>query len=161
MRLSNVLTAALLALMAGLPGAPMALAPVAAARPAVHQASGLVVVPLKIRHGRKTFRFSVEVASTPQEQSRGLMFRKAMAPGEGMIFPMEPPRFASFWMRNTVLPLDIVFIGIDGRIMSIAPNARPFSEEQIMSGGLTKAVLELNAGRARALGIAPGDKVEW
>ena len=89
------------------------------------------------------------------------MFRTAMGADEGMIFPMDPPRGASFWMRNTVLPLDIVFIGTDGRISNIAANAVPYDQTPLSSVGLVKGVLELNGGRAAELGIVPGDKVEW
>ena len=78
-----------------------------------------------------------------------------------MIFPMDPPRSAAFWMKNTVIPLDIVFVGTDGRILNIAANAVPYSEEPLPSDGAVKAVLELNGGRAAQLGIVAGDKVEW
>ncbi len=83
-----------------------------------------------------------------------------MAPGEGMVFPMNPPRTASFWMRNTVIPLDIIYVGIDGRILNIA-DAVPYDETRLPSAGVVKGVLELNAGRARELGIVPGDVVAW
>jgi uncharacterized membrane protein (UPF0127 family) len=78
-----------------------------------------------------------------------------------MIFPMEPPRLASFWMKNTVIPLDIVFIGVDRRILNVAANTVPYSEAPIPSAGKVSAVLELNAGRAAALGIGAGDSVDW
>ena len=152
---------AALLLLVAFPGARFEPARAAPARQAVHRTSGLEVVPLTIRHGRTAHRFRVEVAQKPEEQARGLMFRTAMGADEGMIFPMEPPRLASFWMHNTVLPLDIVFIGVDGRIISIAADATPFSDDPILSGGIVKAVLELNAGRTRQLGIAPGDAVKW
>ena len=84
-----------------------------------------------------------------------------MGKDEGMLFPMEPPREASFWMKNTVISLDIIFIGTDGRILNIAENAVPYSEEPRRAAGLAAAVLELNGGRAAELGIVPGDKVEW
>jgi uncharacterized membrane protein (UPF0127 family) len=119
------------------------------------------MVPLTISHGTRLHRFRVEVARSEEQQARGLMFRRAMGADEGMIFPMRPPRFASFWMHNTVLPLDIVFIGTDGRIISIAANAVPYSDTPIGAGGLTGAVLELNGGRAAQLGIEQGDRVEW
>ena len=84
-----------------------------------------------------------------------------MGADEGMIFPMSPPRMASFWMRNTVIPLDIVFVGSDGRILNIAAQAIPYNETPLNSIGPVKAVLELNGGRAAALGIGPGDLVKW
>jgi uncharacterized membrane protein (UPF0127 family) len=102
----------------------------------------------------------VEVARTPTEQQKGLMFRTAMKPNEGMLFPEERPRQVAFWMRNTVLPLDIVFIGPDRRILNIV-NAIPYDETPLPSAGAAIAVLELNAGRTKALGIRAGDKVAW
>lgn len=131
------------------------------AAPAVHPESGLPVVPLTITHAGKKLTFRVEVAATSQQQAKGLMFRTAMGADEGMIFPMDPPRGASFWMRNTVIPLDIIFIGVDGRISNIAANAVPYDETPLSSTGLVKGVLELNAGRAAQLGIVAGDKVAW
>ncbi|MBN8502664.1 MAG: DUF192 domain-containing protein [Sphingomonadales bacterium] len=131
------------------------------AAPMAHPVSGLPVVPLRVIHGDKTFAFRVELAGTPQEQAKGLMFRTAMGADEGMIFPFDPPRGASFWMRNTVIPLDLIFIGPDGRISNIAANAIPYDESPLNSIGPAKAVLELNGGRAKELGIVPGDRVEW
>lgn len=126
-----------------------------------HAESGLEVVPLTIASGGKVHRFRVEVARTSAEQAKGLMFRTTMGPNEGMIFPRDPPMQASFWMKNTVIPLDLLFIGADGRIESIAAKAVPYSLEPIPSRGPVAAVLELNGGRAAQLGIAPGDKVSW
>lgn len=138
-----------------------AAASVAATEPARHPVSGLQVIPLTVTHQGKRHGFRVEVARNPSEQARGLMFRTEMGADEGMIFPMQPPRMASFWMKNTVIPLDIIFIGTDRRIINIAANAVPYSEENLDSQGLTAAVLELNGGRAAQLGIGPGDKVDW
>jgi uncharacterized membrane protein (UPF0127 family) len=128
---------------------------------AVHAESGLRVVPLTIQRGDKQLSFRVEVAASPQEQAQGLMFRTKMGADEGMIFPMNPPRQASFWMRNTVIPLDLIFIGTDGRINNIAANAVPYDETPLLSVGLAKGVLELNGGRAAELGIVAGDQVKW
>ena len=89
------------------------------------------------------------------------MFRTAMGADEGMIFPMNPPRQAAFWMKNTVIPLDIVFIGSDRRVLNVAANARPYTKTPLPSIGAAAAVLELNGGRAAQLGIGPGDRVEW
>ena len=128
---------------------------------AVHPVSGLAVVPLTVTSGKARHTFRVEVAGTSAEQAKGLMFRTAMGPDEGMIFPMNPPRMASFWMRNTVIPLDLVFVGPDGRILNIAANAVPYDERPLSSAGLVKGVLELGGGRAAQLGIVAGDLVEW
>ena len=128
---------------------------------AVHPVSGLPVVPLRVIHSGKTHTFRVELARTAEEQAKGLMFRTAMGPDEGMIFPMDPPRGASFWMRNTVIPLDLIFVGLDGKILNIAANAIPYDETPLVSAGPVKAVLELNGGRAKELGIVAGDQVEW
>jgi uncharacterized protein len=126
-----------------------------------HADSGLELRPLTIVSGGKRHVFRVEVARTTGEQAQGLMFRTAMAPDAGMIFPMNPNRQASFWMKNTVIPLDLVFIGPDRRIESVAANAVPYSLTPISSEGAVSAVLELNGGRAAQLGLKPGDKVEW
>jgi uncharacterized membrane protein (UPF0127 family) len=78
-----------------------------------------------------------------------------------MIFPFEPPRGASFWMRNTLVPLDMIFVRADGSIANIAANTVPYSEEPMTSEGPVAAVLEIAGGRSAELGIKPGDKVEW
>jgi len=133
----------------------------ASAVAARHPVSGLAVIPLTVTHAGKAHAFRVELARTSYEQAKGLMFRTEMGADEGMIFPMEPPRDASFWMKNTVIPLDIIFIGTDRRILNVAANTVPYSEDPVQSLGTTSAVLELNAGRAAQLGIVPGDKVQW
>ena len=91
----------------------------------------------------------------------GLMYRNKLAPDRGMIFPFETPRVASFWMRNTLIPLDIIFVRDDGSIANIAANTVPYSEEPVPSDGPVAAVLEIAGGRSAELGIKPGDKVEW
>lgn len=111
-------------------------------------------------------RFTVEVAATEAQQQQGLMYRPPLAPDAGMLFapyPPDggPPRAASFWMRNTPSPLDIVFIRPDRTIATIAENTVPFSEAPVPSGEPVSAVLELGGGRAAELGIAAGDKVTW
>ncbi|WP_296674691.1 DUF192 domain-containing protein [Novosphingobium sp.] len=126
----------------------------------VHPVSGLAVIPLTITHNGKAHSFRVEVAASTQEQARGLMFRTELGPDEGMIFPMDPPRNASFWMKNTVIPLDIIYIGTDGRILNIA-DAKPYDETPLPSAGTVKGVLELAAGRSKELGIGPGDMAAW
>jgi uncharacterized membrane protein (UPF0127 family) len=126
-----------------------------------HAVSGLPVIPLAITHQGKKHNFRVEVASSDAEQEKGLMFRAEMGADEGMIFPMDPPRHASFWMKNTVMSLDIIYIGADRRVLNIAANAVPYSETPLYSDGRASAVLELNAGRAAQLGIGKGDLVNW
>lgn len=143
-------------------GAQAAASGASGATLAVHPESGLALAPLTVQRGNRTLRFRVEVAATPAEQERGLMFRTRMGADEGMIFPFKPPRQGvAFWMKNTVIPLDIVFIGRDGRIINIAANATPYSLTPIPAGGVTAGVLEINGGRAAQLGIVAGDKVEW
>jgi uncharacterized protein len=133
----------------------------AGATAAVHPVSGLPVIPLTVRSGARVHAFRVEVARTNEEQARGLMFRTAMGADEGMLFPMQPPRLAAFWMRNTVIPLDIVYIGPDRRVLNIVAMAVPYDERPLPSEGPVSAVLELNGGRAAQLGIRPGDRVAW
>lgn len=123
--------------------------------------SGLDLIPLTIHSDGTAHRFTVEVARTPAEQSRGLMFRQSLGPDEGMLFPFEPPRPAGFWMKNTLIPLDMVFIRSDGSIARIAANTVPHSLESVESGEPVAAVLELRGGRAAELGIEEGDRVEW
>ena len=138
-------------------------APASPVMPTTHPVSGLQVIPLTVTTADgKRHKFAVEVAATDADQARGLMFRTAMGPDEGMIFPREQdPRQSSFWMRNTVIPLDIIFIGTDRRILNVAAEAVPYSETPIPSAGVAGAVLELNGGRAAELGIKAGDKVDW
>jgi uncharacterized membrane protein (UPF0127 family) len=126
-----------------------------------HPVSGLAVVPLTVIHDGTRHAFRVEVAQSEAEQEKGLMFRTSMGADEGMIFPRAPATPAAFWMKNTVIPLDIIFIGPDRRITNIEANAEPYSLTPRLSGGAAAAVLELNGGRAAELGIGPGDSVEW
>ena len=119
-----------------------------------------------IQSGTNRHVFKVDVARTPEEQKRGLMFSTGIPADGGMLFapyPPEggPPREASFWMKDTPSPLDIIFIRADGTIATIAENTIPFSEDQVRSGEPVAAVLEINGGRAAELGISPGDKVRW
>jgi uncharacterized membrane protein (UPF0127 family) len=103
--------------------------------------------------------FQVELADDPAERSQGLMYRKSMAPDHGMLFDMGETRPAGFWMRNTLVSLDIIFIGADGRVRTIATDAVPLSEDVIESGVPIRFVLELVAGTARRIGLEPGDTV--
>lgn len=135
--------------------------PVPVADTARHPVSGLEVIDLVVERGGTRIPFKVELADTPEAQARGLMFRNQLGDDEGMIFPSAVPESRSFWMKNTPLSLDIIFIGPDGRIANIAANTVPYSLDSVASRGLASAVLELRAGRAAELGIVPGDKVSW
>lgn len=108
-------------------------------------------------HGPVSFK--VEVAGNFASQERGLMYRTKMAPDAGMLFDFHQPQYQTFWMKNTILPLDLIFIRQDGTISSIAPNAVPFSETSIPSAEPVRAVLEVNGGRAAVLGIEPDQRV--
>ena len=123
--------------------------------------AGLAQVPLSIRTPAATHDFIVEVAASEAEQAQGLMFRTRLAPDRGMIFPFPEDRVASFWMKNTVIPLDIIFVRRDGTIESIAANTTPYSLAAVRSRGPVATVLEIAAGRAAELGIGPGDTVSW
>lgn len=118
-------------------------------------------VPLNIVTKGGKIAFQVEVARTPEEQARGLMYRTSLAEDRGMIFPMTPPRFASFWMKNTYIPLDLIFIRTDGSIARIAANAVPEDLSPISSGEPVAAVLEIAGGGAARHGIVEGDRVSW
>ena len=88
------------------------------------------------------------------------MFTRSLGPNQGMIFPYDPPQEVSFWMKNTLIPLDMVFIRADGTIARVA-TARPLDETPVPAGEPVAAVLEIHGGRAAELGIRRGDKVEW
>jgi len=103
--------------------------------------------------------FSVEVMRTDEERAKGLMFRKELPEGRGMLFDFRPEQNVSMWMKNTLIPLDMIFIQADGRILRIAENTEVESEKIIPSGGPVRAVLEVIAGTAKKLGIRPGDRV--
>jgi uncharacterized protein len=103
--------------------------------------------------------FTVELAENDAEREKGLMFRKELPEGRGMLFDFHGEQEVSFWMQNTYIPLDMIFIRGDGRILRIAENTQPLSTRIIASGGPVRAVLEVIGGTARKMGIAPGDRV--
>jgi uncharacterized membrane protein (UPF0127 family) len=103
--------------------------------------------------------FSVEMATTEEEKATGLMYRKELADGKGMLFDFSPAQEVSMWMKNTYISLDMIFIRADGRILRIAENTEPMSTKIIPSRGLAKGVLEVIAGTAQKYGIAPGDRI--
>ncbi len=104
-------------------------------------------------------RFAVELADDQQERAQGLMFRREMARNAGMLFVYPEPVRATFWMRNTLIPLDMVFVGTDGVVRGVHADAVPLDESTIDGGPDVLAVLEINAGQAEALGIAPGTEL--
>ena len=103
--------------------------------------------------------FAVELADNDAEREKGLMYRKELPEGQGMLFDFHREQDVSFWMQNTYIPLDMIFIRGDGRILRIAENTEPLSTRLIPSGGPIRAVLEVIGGTSRKLGIAPGDRV--
>ena len=127
---------------------------------AIHPVSGLTTIDVVVDTGEDRHVFLTELAATPEAQARGLMFRTELGDFEAMLFPSDPPRVRSFWMKNTPLPLDIVFIGPDGRIANIEAGV-PYKIENVRSDGPAAAVLEIAGGRAAELGIEPGDRVEY
>ena len=104
--------------------------------------------------------FTVEVVDTPEKRAEGLMFRQTLAPDAGMLFDFKEVREVSFWMRNTFIPLDMLFIGADGIVKTIHINARPHDPTSIPSGAPVQFVLEIPGGRSVEIGIEPGDRVE-
>ena len=122
-------------------------------------AQATTIQPLEIVTKSGVQVFSVEMANTEEEKTTGLMYRKELADGKGMLFDFSPEQQISMWMKNTFISLDMIFIRADGRILRIAENTEPQSTKIIASGGLAKGVLEVIAGTAKKYGIAPGDRV--
>ena len=115
--------------------------------------------PLEIVTKNGVQVFSVEMATTDEEKQTGLMYRKELADGKGMLFDFNPEQEVSMWMKNTYISLDMIFIRADGRILRIAENTETLSTKIIASHGLARAVLEVPAGTAQKYGIRPGDRV--
>lgn len=122
--------------------------------------TGLKQVPLTIRSASGVHKFKVELAVTPEEQQQGLMFRRSLGPNDGMLFTYQTAQDVAFWMKNTFIPLDMIFIRADGRIARIA-QATPHSLQPVPSLEPVVAVLEIRSGRSAELGIREGDLVEW
>jgi uncharacterized protein len=129
----------------------------AAAGPALAQSSDLQKIEIATKSG--TYPFTVEVVANDEDRARGLMFRKELPEGRGMLFDFKQEQDVAFWMKNTYLPLDMIFIRADGTIRRIAANTEPLSERTVPAGGPVRYVLEVIGGTARKLGIEPGDKV--
>jgi hypothetical protein len=137
--------------------APLALAAAAA------RAQGDVAFErssLVIAAGGRDLKFEIELALTEPQRERGLMYRKQLGPYEGMLFDFHREMPVSFWMKNTLIPLDMVFIGADGVVKHVHANAVPLSTDTVPSMYPVRAVLEINGGSARLLGIKPGDTVK-
>lgn len=152
---SAPLRTALLLLIAGIT------VPLSACASGGSEAAEAAEAVVTIAQADKTHRFTVEVARTSAEQVRGLMHRTSLAADRGMLFPFAKPKYASFWMKNTFIPLDIIFIRADGSIDRIAENTIPESLEPVVSGGEVAAVLELAGGTAARLGIDESARVSW
>lgn len=148
----------LVALIACSPQAPAQNAPAEAVD--ARAQTGLREMPLTIRSVSGVHHFMVEIAASPEQQERGLMFRKSLGADRGMLFPYEPAQQVAFWMKNTLIPLDIVFIRADGTIARIT-NAEAMDLTPLPSGEPVAAVLEIRAGRSAELKIKEGDKVSW
>ena len=116
---------------------------------------------LSIQTGKGKHDFTIEIARTPDQQRQGLMWRQKLAPDAGMLFIYDIEMPVSMWMSNTLIPLDMLFIAGDGRIVHIAERTVPRSEEIISPGRAVQYVLELNGGTSSRLGIKPGDKVTY
>jgi uncharacterized membrane protein (UPF0127 family) len=114
--------------------------------------------PLVATTDQGDVRFQIEVADTPEERSRGLMFRERMPENQGMLFVFQQNLPVGFWMQNTILPLDLLFVSDKGEVRAILPGV-PFSTDTISPGVPVRFVLELNAGTAERQGIAVGDRL--
>lgn len=115
---------------------------------------------LVVETGGRELKFEVDMATNDAERSHGLMFRKSLGPYEGMLFDFHQELPVSFWMKNTLIPLDMIFIAADGTIRHVHSNAVPLSTATIPSQFPVRGVLEINGGSAKLLGIKPGDKVK-
>lgn len=149
-----------------LAGAALALAPLGGCDSPMGAANGIAEaaaerIPLQISTAQGVRSFRVEVARTAAEQQKGLMYRTELPEDGGMLFPSDLPTPRSFWMKNTLISLDIIFIREDGSIARIAEETVPQSLEPVTVAEPVIAVLELAGGKAAALGIAEGDQVTW
>jgi uncharacterized protein len=120
----------------------------------------LAVTPLTVKSDEAAHTFTVEIADTEDTIREGLMFRESLAPDAGMLFDFGQVRPASMWMKNTLIPLDMLFMDANGQVIAIARNAVPGSLRSLGPGVAARAVLEIPGGRAKELGISPGDTVQ-
>jgi uncharacterized membrane protein (UPF0127 family) len=127
------------------------------AAPAPAQTANLQKIEVASKSG--THSFQVEIAANDEQRARGLMYRKDLPEGRGMLFDFKREQDVGFWMKNTYIPLDMIFIRADGTVRRIAANTEPLSERSVPAGGPVRYVLEVIGGTAGKLGIEPGDKV--
>jgi uncharacterized protein len=132
---------------------PIASASLGHAEPQSYATAALIIT------ASGSHRFNVELAATPEQMERGLMFRQELAPDAGMLFDFKQPTMAAMWMHNTLIPLDMLFVDAKGRIVNIHERAVPRSDAIIAATSPVRAVIELNGGTASRLGIKPGDRV--
>jgi uncharacterized protein len=151
----NLLAAAML--LSTVAVAQVQAAPALAATPCPN--TGLRTIKVVFETAKGRFAYRVEVAATSEQQACGMMFREVMAPGTGMSFPMQPPRATGFWMENTILPLDIIFVSPQGRVLNVR-QGQPYARDVLASAGITADVIELAAGEAKRIGLKPGDRVK-
>jgi uncharacterized protein len=114
-----------------------------------------------LKNGQPYKKIDVEIAENEAERNKGLMFRPYLPDSVGMLFIFERPDTNSFWMKNTSIPLDIIYVGPDKKIISIAENTRPYSEKSIPSGGIVQYVVEVNAGFTKSNNIQSGDAISF
>ena len=129
--------------------------------PALLELDSFPKAKLEIHSGKETCRFEIWIAETSAQQQQGLMFVRDLPENRGMLFIAKEPRVFEMWMKNTFIPLDMVFIGADGRIAKIAANTTPHSLDIVSSGSVVGAILELKGGEAARRALHPGDKVSW
>ena len=141
--------------LAATPSAPCTPAAGPPIEPLAHFPAG----ELNVDAGGRSYPFKVWIAATDARREQGLMFVKSLPPGRGMLFVFESPQLLSFWMKNTLIPLDLLFVAADGRVIRIAENAAPESLETISSMGAALGVLELVGGTAQRLGLKPGVRI--
>jgi uncharacterized protein len=134
---------------------------IASTSAAVAQTEQFPTASLTILTAKGPQKFSVELATTPAQMEQGLMFRRSMAPDAGMLFDYRVPSMAMMWMKNTLIPLDMLFVDAQGRIVNIHERAVPGSLATIAAAAPVRAVIELNGGTASRLGIQPGDRVQF
>ena len=116
--------------------------------------------PLTIQSENGAHTFQVEEAKTLGQQARGMMYRETMEPDTGMIFEFEEPKLATIWMKNTAIPLDILFVRSNGKILKIEHSHQPYTLRSASSEAVVAAVVELKGGRSKELGIRPGDQID-